>query len=80
MDLHSCLVGGGPPPRTALSRRSGPIEMSITGNLRTLEFAELLQWLAQGQKTGALVIDNGNAPVSVHDDQGTFTVLNRREI
>lgn len=30
--------------------------MSITGNLRTLELTELLQWLAQGQKTGALVI------------------------
>lgn len=33
--------------------------MSITGNLRTLELAELLQWLAQGQKTGALVVENG---------------------
>jgi TonB family protein len=35
--------------------------MSITGNLRTLEFAELLQWLAQGQKTGALVVESGQA-------------------
>ncbi len=40
--------------------------MSITGNLRTLEFAELLQWLAQGQKTGALVIKNGQAQKRIY--------------
>ncbi len=33
--------------------------MSITGNLQTMELAELLQWLAQGNKTGTLVIDDG---------------------
>lgn len=33
--------------------------MSITGNLRTMELAELLQWLSQAQKTGTLVVDNG---------------------
>ena len=33
--------------------------MSITGNLKTMQLAELLQWLGQGTKSGTLVIDNG---------------------
>lgn len=33
--------------------------MGITGNLRTMELAELLQWLSQAQKTGTLVVENG---------------------
>ena len=33
--------------------------MSITGNLKTMQLAELLQWLAQSKKTGTLVIDDG---------------------
>jgi hypothetical protein len=33
--------------------------MSITGNLKTMELAELLQWLSQSKKTGTMVIDNG---------------------
>lgn len=44
--------------------------MSITGNLRTLEFAELLQWLAQGQKTGALVIQNGTTEKRIYFEEG----------
>ena len=32
--------------------------MAITGNLKTMELAELLQWLSQGRKTGTLYIDN----------------------
>jgi len=32
--------------------------MSIAGNLKTMDLAELLQWLSQGQKTGTLVVDN----------------------
>ena len=44
--------------------------MSITGNLRTLEFSELLQWLAQGQKTGALVIVNGGKEKRVFFKEG----------
>ena len=44
--------------------------MSITGNLRTLEFAELLQWLAQGQKTGALVINNGKVEKRIYFQEG----------
>ena len=33
--------------------------MGISGNIKTMELAELLQWLQQGQKTGTLVVDNG---------------------
>ena len=33
--------------------------MGMTGNLKTMELAELLQWLSQSRKTGTLVIDNG---------------------
>ncbi len=33
--------------------------MSITGNLKTMQLAELLQWLSQSNKTGTLVIDDG---------------------
>ncbi len=31
--------------------------MSITGNLKTMELAELLQWLSGARKTGTLVVD-----------------------
>ena len=31
--------------------------MSISGNLKTMPFADLLQWLAQSRKTGTLVIE-----------------------
>lgn len=37
--------------------------MSISGNLKTMALAELLQWLASGQKTGTLVIDKGDDKV-----------------
>ncbi|MCB1055675.1 MAG: DUF4388 domain-containing protein [Acidobacteria bacterium] len=33
--------------------------MSIAGNLKTMDLAELLQWLSQSQKTGTLVIHDG---------------------
>lgn len=33
--------------------------MGISGNLQTMDLAELLQWLSQGQKTGTLVIHSG---------------------
>ena len=32
--------------------------MGIAGNLKTMELAELLQWLSGAQKTGTLVVDN----------------------
>jgi hypothetical protein len=34
--------------------------MGIAGNLKTMELAELLQWLDQGRKTGTLVVDDGD--------------------
>jgi hypothetical protein len=33
--------------------------MGISGNLRTMELAELLQWLSSSLKTGTLLVDNG---------------------
>ena len=36
--------------------------MGISGNLKTMVLAELLQWLSQGQKTGTLVIFDGRTP------------------
>ena len=33
--------------------------MAIAGNLRTMELAELLQWLSGAQKTGTLEVDSG---------------------
>lgn len=33
--------------------------MGISGNLRTTALADLLQWVAEGRKTGTLRIDNG---------------------
>jgi hypothetical protein len=33
--------------------------MAISGNLKTMELAELLQWLAGASKTGTLVVDSG---------------------
>jgi TonB family protein len=44
--------------------------MSITGNLRTLELAELLQWLSQGTKTGVLVIENDTLQKKIYFDHG----------
>lgn len=44
--------------------------MSITGNLRTLELAELLQWLSQGQKTGALVVQRGKKEKRIYFRSG----------
>jgi TonB family protein len=46
--------------------------MSITGNLRTLELSELLQWLAQGTKTGVLVIENEDTEKRIYFDRGTI--------
>jgi len=46
--------------------------MSITGNLLTLELSELLQWLAQGTKTGVLIIENENTEKRIYFDRGTI--------
>jgi hypothetical protein len=44
--------------------------MGIAGNLKTMELAELLQWLAQGTKTGTLVIDNGTLEKRIFFSKG----------
>jgi hypothetical protein len=44
--------------------------MSITGNLKTMELAELLQWLSGAQKTGTLVVDNGKIQKQIYFRDG----------
>ena len=44
--------------------------MGITGNLKTMQLAELLQWLSQSKKTGTLVIDNGEVTKRIFFEDG----------
>ena len=44
--------------------------MGITGNLKTMELSELLQWLSQSRKTGTLVIDNGKVEKRIFFEDG----------
>jgi len=44
--------------------------MSITGNLKTMELAELMQWLSQSKKTGTMIIDNGTVKKQIHFQKG----------
>jgi len=46
--------------------------MGISGNLKTMVLAELLQWLSQGQKTGTLVIDNGKVEKKIFFAEGVI--------
>ncbi|RMH17810.1 MAG: DUF4388 domain-containing protein, partial [Acidobacteria bacterium] len=46
--------------------------MGITGNLKTMALADLLQWLSQGRKSGTLVIDDGQVEKKIFFDQGTI--------
>jgi len=46
--------------------------MSITGNLKTMELAELLEWLHRGRKTGTLFIDNGEVEKKIYFDKGSI--------
>jgi hypothetical protein len=46
--------------------------MGITGNLKTMELAELLQWLSQGRKTGTLYLNNGKVEKRIFFDEGTI--------
>ncbi len=46
--------------------------MSISGNLRTLDFTELLQWLSQGTKTGTLVLVSGETEKRIFFDNGVI--------
>ena len=44
--------------------------MSITGNLKTMELAELLQWLSGARKTGTLVVDSGKVQKQIYFRDG----------
>ncbi|MEM8933657.1 MAG: DUF4388 domain-containing protein [Acidobacteriota bacterium] len=49
--------------------------MGISGNLKTMQLAELLQWLSMGQKTGTLVIEKGppsNVVKRIFFDEGSI--------
>ncbi len=46
--------------------------MGISGNLKTMVLPELLQWLSMGQKTGTLMIDNGDVEKKIFFDQGAI--------
>lgn len=46
--------------------------MAITGNLKTMELAELLQWLSQGRKTGTLYLDDGKVEKRIFFKDGTI--------
>lgn len=48
--------------------------MSISGNLKTMGAAELLQWLAHTSKTGALVVSNGRTEKKIFFDRGSVTM------
>ena len=44
--------------------------MSIGGNLRTMPFADLLQWVSQSRKTGTMVIDGEKYSKKVYFREG----------
>ncbi|MBP1642875.1 MAG: hypothetical protein H6Q03_1544 [Acidobacteria bacterium] len=44
--------------------------MSIAGNLKTMELAELLQWLSMSKKTGTLVVDNSRVQKQIFFEHG----------
>lgn len=44
--------------------------MSIAGNLKTMELAELLQWLSMSKKTGTLVVDDARVQKQIFFEQG----------
>ena len=46
--------------------------MAITGNLETMNLAELLQWLANGKQTGTLIITNGIIEKKIYLDKGNI--------
>ncbi|HEX9737123.1 MAG TPA: DUF4388 domain-containing protein [Thermoanaerobaculia bacterium] len=46
--------------------------MGISGNLKTMALAELLQWLSQGRKTGTLVIDGKKIKKRIFFEDGVI--------
>ncbi len=49
--------------------------MSITGNLRTMPFADLVQWLSASEKTGTLVIDGLRYTKKAYFSQGLVVAI-----
>jgi hypothetical protein len=48
--------------------------MTISGNLQTMDAAEVLQWLARSSKTGTLVLTDGRTEKKIYFDQGAVTI------
>jgi len=46
--------------------------MAITGNLETMNLAELLQWLANNRQTGTLIVSNGTIEKRIYLQSGTI--------
>jgi hypothetical protein len=46
--------------------------MAITGNLETMNLAELLQWLANNRQTGTLIISDGTIEKRIFLENGTI--------
>ncbi|MEM7353914.1 MAG: DUF4388 domain-containing protein [Acidobacteriota bacterium] len=46
--------------------------MGISGNLKTMALAELLQWLSMGQKSGTLLIDNETIEKKIYFQDGAI--------
>jgi len=46
--------------------------MGMTGNLRTMQLEELLQWLSQSKKSGTLEIVNGNVEKKIFFKEGSI--------
>ncbi len=46
--------------------------MPITGNLETMNLAELLQWLANNRQTGTLIISNGAVEKRIYLQKGSI--------
>lgn len=53
--------------------------MEITGNLKSTQLAEVLQWLAQGEKTGALVVDNAKVQKKIFLEAGRIVTSSSTE-
>ncbi len=49
--------------------------MSIAGNLRTMAFADLVQWLSGSEKTGTLVIEGATCTKRVYLRRGTLAAI-----
>ena len=49
--------------------------MAIGGNLRTMPFADLLQWVSQSRKTGTLVIDGERVTKKIYFREGLVVAV-----